>query len=1307
MPLPSPFILRPADDLLDRHPHLRHMAAALVRKYAALQAVTDEDLQAMGRALWHALGVDDAFEQARQAAGNAVLPIIVESNSPAVQSLPWETLYHPQHGFLGRARGFALSRRLSAPPPPPQPEPGPLRVLHFTTLPDDLDPEHARLDVEAEQVAVQEALMPYIVAGHVGLESPDDGRWETFQRLLHEFAPHVVFLSGHGRYFHEPHSNEAWSAFLFEDEDGRSLEIRTLPDPQRPEAPSLTAAFRGLPVQLVVLSACESGKHASTDLVHGMALALHRQGIPHVVGMRESLLDAAGLTFARAFFEALLTRRGPRLHGVRVDAALQQARAAIAGQRAAPATHADLHAALSRGQWPLPALWTADPAHPLLVWDFQPQVQAPRREVSVPLGQEDKIPQPPRFIGRRAELRRWKPALRRGQAIRLLITGLGGAGKTTLAAKIARDLAASGFRAWAWSARANAAERTSAWRAFLVELTLALDEDNRARYDALTLGADAQARFAVLLRLLVKQAPEPVVLLLDNLESVQDPDTRALTDPDVAALLQAARAVDGLRLLLTSRWALPDWPEAETLPLRGLAYGDFLALARALALEDPPRFPRAFLAESAKMRRAHAALGGNARHLEWLGAALEDTSPQEEADFLERMEATAAKGREDMTLGYIWERLPADARTLLARIAPAYGSEPVPADGLRVLAPDLPARGRPALRALLARSLLETVWEPRYQAREYRCPEPVQAFLRSRELTDPDPRWAAAAADYRVWQLQHERQGDLGHALRTWEALRRAGRHEEAHLLTLHALAAPLERAGLYRALLPYLQAAARSAHPQTRGTALNLLGKQYHALGDYETALKYYQQSLAISREIGDRSGEGTTLNNIAGIYRARGDYKTALDYLQQSLAILREIGDRSGEGTTLNNISQIYDARGDYETALDYLQQSLAISREIRDRRGEGVTLNNIAGIYDALGDYETALDYLQQSLAIRREIGDRSGEGATLNNIGQIYKARGDYETALKYYQQSLAIRREIGDRSGEGTTLNNISQIYDALGDYETALDYLQQSLAISREIGDRSGEGATLNNIAGIYYARGDYERALKYYQQSLAISREIGDRRGEGTTLNNIGQIYKALGDYETALDYLQQSLAIRREIGDRSGMAYTLFNMGHIHAQKGDLGQALAAWVAVYRLASQMHLAEVLQALQGLGAQLLPQLGLPPDLSGWEQLAQQMAQAGIPTAPPSDDATSAEAEGEALSLEAFVDLCVQAARRKSPEAQDLFAAVRQMSVDARLPAEIRALADVLQRILAGDLSPDLSALPPELAALVRAALEK
>ena len=74
----------------------------------------------MGDALWQTLSVDDVLATARQTAGTRILPLILESADPLVQSLPWECLHHPEHGFLGKHPGFSLTRA-ACPPRRPLP----------------------------------------------------------------------------------------------------------------------------------------------------------------------------------------------------------------------------------------------------------------------------------------------------------------------------------------------------------------------------------------------------------------------------------------------------------------------------------------------------------------------------------------------------------------------------------------------------------------------------------------------------------------------------------------------------------------------------------------------------------------------------------------------------------------------------------------------------------------------------------------------------------------------------------------------------------------------------------------------------------------------------------------------------------------------------------------------------------------------------------------------------------------------------------------------------------------------------------
>jgi CHAT domain-containing protein len=160
---------------------------------------------------------------------------------------------------------------------------------------------------------------------------------------------------------------------------------------------------------------------------------------------------------------------------------------------------------------------------------------------------------------------------------------------------------------------------------------------------------------------------------------------------------------------------------------------------------------------------------------------------------------------------------------------------------------------------------------------------------------------------------------------------------------------------------------------------------------------VEFYQQALAIKKEVGDRSGEGTTLNNIGGGYKSLGQYPKALEFYQQALAIKKEVGDRAVEGTTLNNIGEVYNYLGQYPKALEFYQQALAIVKEVGDRAVEGTTLSNIGVVYRSLGQYTDAEKNLFAAIQIWESL--RSG----LNDTNKV----SIFETQANTYRRLQSV------------------------------------------------------------------------------------------------------------------------------------------------------------------------------------------------------------------------------------------------------------------------------------------------------------
>ena len=337
----------------------------------------------------------------------------------------------------------------------------------------------------------------------------------------------------------------------------------------------------------------------------------------------------------------------------------------------------------------------------------------------------------------------------------------------------------------------------------------------------------------------------------------------------------------------------------------------------------------------------------------------------------------------------------------------------------------------------------------------------------------------------------------------------------------------------------------------------LHNLGLVHLFLSRYDKSKDYYNQALAIRREIKDKYGEGLTLTGLGRVHENLNQIDTARDYHEQSLAIWREIRDRRGEGAALGNLGNVYVFLSQNEKARDYFEQALAISREITDRESEGSALNNLGSIYATVGQNENARDAFEKSLAIARELGDRRGEGNTLVNLGGVYESLSEYENARVYHEQSLTIFRELKDRNGEAATLQHLGIVSENLSQYERARDYYEQSLAIGREIKSRYIEETSLNGIGNLYGDLRQHDKSRGYYEQVLVISREIGDQEGEGTALQNLGIAWQLLGQYEKSRDYYEQALAIVREMKKRSGESAALAGLGAVYRSLGKHEQA------------------------------------------------------------------------------------------------------------------------------------------------------
>lgn len=246
-------------------------------------------------------------------------------------------------------------------------------------------------------------------------------------------------------------------------------------------------------------------------------------------------------------------------------------------------------------------------------------------------------------------------------------------------------------------------------------------------------------------------------------------------------------------------------------------------------------------------------------------------------------------------------------------------------------------------------------------------------------------------------------------------------------------------------------------------------------------------QEELERARSKHLKKWESKALNTIGASFQIKGDFLKAIDFYQQSLRIREQLGDKEGVSASLANIGSIYINIAEYEKALKYLFKSLAIFTLTGNKQGEASALNNIGIVYNTRREFSKALLYHQRSLKAYEEVDDKQGIAAVNANLGNMSSDMGDYEKALQYLLKSLKLSQEIGDRQGTSTTMSNIGRSYMKQKKYALALDYLEKAKQIAIETEDQNSEKEAMLVMYETYKAVNEPAKALKCYERYIVI----------------------------------------------------------------------------------------------------------------------------------------------------------------------------------------------------------------------------
>lgn len=201
--------------------------------------------------------------------------------------------------------------------------------------------------------------------------------------------------------------------------------------------------------------------------------------------------------------------------------------------------------------------------------------------------------------------------------------------------------------------------------------------------------------------------------------------------------------------------------------------------------------------------------------------------------------------------------------------------------------------------------------------------------------------------------------------------------------------------------------------------------------------SLAHYRRALECARRAGLRVIECAILSNTATALMERGDFQGALKSYEEAMAGYESLGDMYGVAGILHNLGVLHGGREEYDAALQRFEQASEICRRIGDHEGLLNSESARASMLVGMGRVKEAHLILEEALSAGSASTDTWGLGTALCLLAEIQLVQGELEAARSACLRALAMPGIENNARIHAWAQCSLALVQIGAGEFETA------------------------------------------------------------------------------------------------------------------------------------------------------------------------------------------------------------------------------------------------------------------------------
>ena len=453
-----------------------------------------------------------------------------------------------------------------------------------------------------------------------------------------------------------------------------------------------------------------------------------------------------------------------------------------------------------------------------------------------------------------------------------------------------------------------------------------------------------------------------------------------------------------------------------------------------------------------------------------------------------------------------WETLGSELRRVFALLG-LFGGGSFSAEAVAHIAEMDPYLLEDRLYALVALSLLREDGQTRYRQ------HPLLADFAKEQLSEDIGEVNGRFASYYLHFAQ-QNQTDYDALRPEWDNLMVA--METAHTHQLHQtvidFADALNEAWFARARYTEARNAykiVQQSCQQVDGNATLIDCYLNWALtcieqNDLDEAEQYLQLGLTLSKSILNEQKIADFYLLFSRVAFEKNNFSHAQKLLKRCEELKGGRDDFVGLSSIYYRRARIFVRQGEYEKAIELSETALGLQEKANNSYGTLKTNYLLTHIYIEEKEYELAKFHCQNAIQLAQQLSRKEDYAMSLDKLATIYRRLGELELAFSNAEKSFKVFQQIGSIKFQGLALYTLSIIKEDLMQFEESLDIALKSLFLLDQIGDEFNGAVISIHVGDVYYQLDNFARSRFYWQKAEQTFNTIGHQQF-------IGQIQERL----------------------------------------------------------------------------------------------------------------------------------------------------------------------------------------------------